>query len=668
MSIKSKKEEINFFERQKDNEKSQGKEDLNRSSENHDVDSPEQHRKSPSPILIKVQSENKGEDTKHLLDMDEDEENKPEELVKSPSNRGDNNEQEKNKLEQTENEKIENVNKAVKAEEKVNDDGNRKDNNNAKGGNDDDVITPIEDDHIVTMDIKDKDKTDKPDGKDVTDAISVLSLFMEKDLRYYFQHPYLRIFIAYFVTFCNFLIYAEDPVAHSMKECNIPLIGNDFAFVCTRYPPNAFSLLKVVMWLGAIVVGCILGKILIHMLLFNKILRLKMFSEDQGSWMVMFLCSLLSIFVMSWIYNGFLIAGGDSTEPYRISGDLGLSNSIFMKAAACGTWCGDFFTAWMVTDMMLQEKLYPGWAKPVRTWWNHRYNRIILFWVVTLVTSFIVIFVIATDYIQWEKLNRGFLPTNELSRAFLASFILVMDILIVCQDWDFPHFMSAIDIKMPGVNTAHIKFDIPKCLKKEVWQVHITGKWFNYGILFIVMLLDLNMWKNQIFYKPYDYGQYVDSEGQIHTVLDDFSLNTFNESLLTWSYRNKTINPLTNASYLQGDMVVSTRYYDFSLALKGLAFIPALLAFVVFGITVWMFGRFKPTKDDPYAGRLKKRRKKRRFSLRSLSSSFRKIELRRKVQAVPKLLHFRRKQSPNHDPSSQGSGYPENWSAPADVK
>ncbi|XP_033731112.1 transmembrane protein 117-like isoform X2 [Pecten maximus] len=643
-------------------------EDPERSFEKHDAETPEQVRKSPKPILIKVQSDNNSEDTKHLLEMDEGEDKKPEEPVKETSNREDNNELEMNPTEKSEN--VENVKEPVKKEEKDTKKdkatGKEVDNNNAKGG-DDDAITPIEDDHVVTIETTGADKTDKPDGKDVTDAISVLSLFMERDLRYYFQHPFLRIFIAYFVTFCNFLIYAEDPVAHSMKECNIPLIGNDFAFVCTRYPPNAFSLLKVVMWLGAIIIGCILGKILIHVLLLNKLLRLKMFTEDQGSWMIMFLCSLISIFIMSWIYNGFLTAGGDSTESYRISGDLGLSNSIFMKAAACGTWCGDFFTAWMVTDMMLQEKLYPGWAKPVRTWWNHRYNRIILFWVVTSVTSLVVIFVIATDFIQWEKLNHGFLPTNELSRAFLASFILVMDILIVCQDWDFPHFMSAIDIKMPGVNTAHIKFDIPKCLKKEVWQVHITGKWFNYGILFIVMLLDLNMWKNQIFYKPYDYGQYVDSEGRIHTVLDDYSLTTFNESLLTWSYRNNTINPVTNASYLEGDMVVSTRYYDYSLALKGLAFVPALLAFIVLGVTVWMFGRFKPSKDDPYAGRLKKRRKRRRFSLRNLSSSFRKIELRRKVQAVPKLLHFRRKQSPNHDPSSNGSGYPENWSAPADI-
>ena len=45
----------------------------------------------------------------------------------------------------------------------------------------------------------------------------------------------------------------------------------------------------------------------------------------------------------------------------------------------------------------------------------------------------------------------------------------------IFQDWDFPHFMSAIDIKLPGVNTAHIRFSIPKCLRKESWNVHITG-------------------------------------------------------------------------------------------------------------------------------------------------------------------------------------------------
>ena len=82
---------------------------------------------------------------------------------------------------------------------------------------------------------------------------------------------------------------------------------------------------------------------------------------------------------------------------------------------------------------MLQEKLYPDWAKPGRKWWNNRYNRIILFWIIVVVSSFIVLFVIATDYINWDRLNRDFLHSNEISRAFLASFILVMDITIVMQ-------------------------------------------------------------------------------------------------------------------------------------------------------------------------------------------------------------------------------------------
>lgn len=107
-------------------------------------------------------------------------------------------------------------------------------------------------------------------GKDDVDAASTYSLFMEKDFRYYFQHPYCRLTIAYFVVFCNFLIYAEDPVAHSRKECLIPMIGNDFAFVCTRYPPNAWSLLKVVFWLTGLIIGLFVGKLLVHGLIFSE--------------------------------------------------------------------------------------------------------------------------------------------------------------------------------------------------------------------------------------------------------------------------------------------------------------------------------------------------------------------------------------------------------------
>lgn len=45
----------------------------------------------------------------------------------------------------------------------------------------------------------------------------------------------------------------------------------------------------------------------------------------------------------------------------------------------------------------------------------------------------VVVLVISTDWISWDHLNRGFLPSDEVSRAFLASFILVFDLLIVMQ-------------------------------------------------------------------------------------------------------------------------------------------------------------------------------------------------------------------------------------------
>lgn len=41
------------------------------------------------------------------------------------------------------------------------------------------------------------------------------------------------------------------------------------------------------------------------------------------------------------------------------------------------------------------------------------------------------------------------------------------------------------------------------------------GKWFNYGIIFLVMIFDLNMWKNQIFYFPEYYGQYTGKQARL---------------------------------------------------------------------------------------------------------------------------------------------------------
>ena len=80
-----------------------------------------------------------------------------------------------------------------------------------------------------------------------------------------------------------------------------------------------------------------------------------------------------------------------------------------------------------------QDKLYPHWNVWLRKIWKTGWTRIYMFWIVLIVATAIVATGIITDFVRWDTLNRDFVSTNELSRAFLASFILVMDLLIVMQ-------------------------------------------------------------------------------------------------------------------------------------------------------------------------------------------------------------------------------------------
>lgn len=121
-----------------------------------------------------------------------------------------------------------------------------------------------------------------------------------------------------------------------------------------RYPSGGWAVLKVFLWLLGIVTGMLVGKFFFHKLVLRRWMKLSMFREDRGSWMVMFLATLLSLFIFSLIYNAFLSIGGDDLEVYKVTSFLGMKNKTFMKAAGMGTWMGDFVTAWMVTDMMLQ--------------------------------------------------------------------------------------------------------------------------------------------------------------------------------------------------------------------------------------------------------------------------------------------------------------------------
>ncbi len=87
--------------------------------------------------------------------------------------------------------------------------------------------------------------------------------------RYYFQHPWSRLLVAYLVTFFNFLVFAEDPVSHSQTQAHMIVVGNCFSFVVNKYPGGGWNVLKILMWILAIITGLIAGKFLFHRRLFG---------------------------------------------------------------------------------------------------------------------------------------------------------------------------------------------------------------------------------------------------------------------------------------------------------------------------------------------------------------------------------------------------------------
>jgi len=145
-----------------------------------------------------------------------------------------------------------------------------------------------------------------------------------------------------------------------------------------------------------------------------------------------------------------------------------------------------------------------------------------------------------------------------------------------------------MDIKLPGLNTGNFHVRLPG------GEIHITGKWFNYGIIFIVMILDLNMWKNQIFYEPFVYGQYTDDQHYIYTVTDRDFLANATRTTLSYAWRWTHVNPNTNMTYGLEDHKMNSRYYGLPLRTKGTAFIPSLFAFAMFGILVKYFSKGGP--------------------------------------------------------------------------
>lgn len=174
------------------------------------------------------------------------------------------------------------------------------------------------------------------------------------------------------------------------------------------------------------------------------------------------------------------------------------------------------------------------------------------------------------------------------------------------QDWDFPHFTNTLDVNLPGFHRHEISF--------QAVEIEISGKWFNYGIIFLVMLFDLNMLKNQIFYYPAKYGQYIGIQNRVFTVTNQTILQTNDPQ--DWSYEARAlINSETGLPFINGrvymnfswtsinlcilleDLSMYSTFMAYSMGIKSIAFLPCILGFVTFFVLVGVYGRISDTSS-----------------------------------------------------------------------
>lgn len=84
--------------------------------------------------------------------------------------------------------------------------------------------------------------------------------------------------------------------------------------------------------------------------------------------------------------------------------------------------------------------------------------------------------------------------STELHRVTLASVRMLCDTLVVMQDWEFPHFSQIRRIPLPFGFTR--------------W---LTGRWLNFGMLALTLVLDANTVRYHFSYLPERFGQHVDA-------------------------------------------------------------------------------------------------------------------------------------------------------------
>lgn len=392
------------------------------------------------------------------------------------------------------------------------------------------------------------------------------------------RNPIMRNIFAFIILALNFLIYNEDPISYSEQQARVYGFGRIFNYYFRQYPPTtepvwiSLKVCSVILWT---ILGIILGKYFIHNALLRDLLDLKIFRKDMGSWPIICATIAFLVFIGSFIYNSILknhfhLSNGEDNKYYILNDYIGIKEYQFGKIAVVLTWFCDYFNVFIINDSMLQDSfMNPKRSKKYgcnlsclkKLQFHWTLYRKIIFFILTFFMFLITGFAMGFDWeYKWLTNNKGHFFWNQFERSTLCAFLILFDICMFMQDWDFPKFKNGgKNIKMVGcgdrIGCASGKFGC---------KIKFNGKWVNFGALILLLILDINLYVNQISYNPYAYSQISDTNEQIRNIYNHYPNNTIliivndtdtsnkNVQHLIHNdfYYNKTINDVTDTTII----------------------------------------------------------------------------------------------------------------------
>ena len=392
------------------------------------------------------------------------------------------------------------------------------------------------------------------------------------------RHPWTRLLFVVSLWTLDLYIFGEDPTTYSQAPCRIGGAGHILNLIVAFDRRVAFQwhLLRLALLVGFVAAGLVISKKLKRRLA----LRFEMFTYKGSYFIIGAAVITMNLLVCAKVYNSILwrltcVSESCDCEdpaclPGVLSSNLHIPNNVFARLTQCGAFLADTLAVFSVLDLILQDqsvydfKLCSGMSWDLHSFWERNRTRVLWGSFTVIATSGVIVLAFFSGKVLNSYQLSPSMHRSNIGRMVVAGMLFIIDVCIVTQDLDFPHFENSLEVKLLGTNIA------------------FEGSFINYIMVVVSMLLDLNCLYTLGWYDPFAYGQYYLTNASVcnrRNISDILEVNCSSHSCPVVEVEQERWANLTSCG---DDELLGARYYPAIGYRSFLAAAPVLCGILLF--------------------------------------------------------------------------------------